>query len=230
MAACEYLIHYPHGCLEQTTSSVFPQLYLPALIKLDQNQRLRGGEQHPRRASRACAACSTRAAASPTGRASGTRIGELDWRNDWGTTYAGPLLARGREGGLHAARRHEVLVAALPEGARAALESANSYDGRASMRADARRCRALRAGVSAVHAGAGRSARDRRDEPPARNSVAVARRNAGCWPRRTSSPASPTWRRRWSQQDRLQAFVFADAESLHLRLAAARSRRGAAWA
>ena len=44
----EYLIHYPHGCLEQTTSSVFPQLYLPALIKLDQNRRLAGGEQHPR--------------------------------------------------------------------------------------------------------------------------------------------------------------------------------------
>ena len=36
----EYLIHYPYGCLEQTTSSVFPQLYLPALIKLDQNRRL----------------------------------------------------------------------------------------------------------------------------------------------------------------------------------------------
>ncbi len=36
----EYLIHYPHGCLEQTTSGVFPQLYMPALIKLSQNQRL----------------------------------------------------------------------------------------------------------------------------------------------------------------------------------------------
>lgn len=29
-----YLIRYPHGCIEQTTSSVFPQLYLPALIDL----------------------------------------------------------------------------------------------------------------------------------------------------------------------------------------------------
>ncbi|HYJ40615.1 MAG TPA: MG2 domain-containing protein, partial [Steroidobacteraceae bacterium] len=36
----EYLIRYPYGCLEQTTSSVFPQLYLPALIRLDQNRRL----------------------------------------------------------------------------------------------------------------------------------------------------------------------------------------------
>src|SRR5262249_42489068 len=31
----EYLIHYPYGCVEQTTSSVFPQLYLPALIKME---------------------------------------------------------------------------------------------------------------------------------------------------------------------------------------------------
>lgn len=30
-----YLIQYPHGCVEQTTSSVFPQLYLADLIKLD---------------------------------------------------------------------------------------------------------------------------------------------------------------------------------------------------
>ena len=30
-----YLIQYPYGCLEQTTSAVFPQLYLPALVRLD---------------------------------------------------------------------------------------------------------------------------------------------------------------------------------------------------
>lgn len=30
-----YLIKYPYGCLEQITSSVFPQLYLPALLKLE---------------------------------------------------------------------------------------------------------------------------------------------------------------------------------------------------
>lgn len=37
----DYLIHYPHGCLEQTISAAFPQLYLPKLLKLDperQNQ------------------------------------------------------------------------------------------------------------------------------------------------------------------------------------------------
>lgn len=30
----DYLISYPHGCIEQTTSSVFPQLYLNKLINL----------------------------------------------------------------------------------------------------------------------------------------------------------------------------------------------------
>ena len=31
----QYLIQYPHGCVEQTTSSVFPQLYLSDIMDLD---------------------------------------------------------------------------------------------------------------------------------------------------------------------------------------------------
>ena len=34
-----YLIAYPHGCLEQTTSSVFPQLYLEDIMELDINKK-----------------------------------------------------------------------------------------------------------------------------------------------------------------------------------------------
>jgi uncharacterized protein YfaS (alpha-2-macroglobulin family) len=34
----QYLIHYPYGCLEQTISSVFPQLYLAALTDLKPQQ------------------------------------------------------------------------------------------------------------------------------------------------------------------------------------------------
>ncbi|HEU4788814.1 MAG TPA: alpha-2-macroglobulin family protein, partial [Flavobacterium sp.] len=33
----QYLIQYPHGCVEQTTSSVFPQLYLNDIADLDAN-------------------------------------------------------------------------------------------------------------------------------------------------------------------------------------------------
>lgn len=38
----EYLIQYPHGCVEQTTSAAFPQLYLAAIfdITLDRKQKI----------------------------------------------------------------------------------------------------------------------------------------------------------------------------------------------
>ncbi|ACE85884.1 alpha-2-macroglobulin family protein [Cellvibrio japonicus] len=35
----EYLVQYPHGCLEQTTSAVFPQLRLHKLLALDDAQK-----------------------------------------------------------------------------------------------------------------------------------------------------------------------------------------------
>lgn len=34
-----YLIHYPHGCVEQTTSAAFPQLYLSDVIELSDYQK-----------------------------------------------------------------------------------------------------------------------------------------------------------------------------------------------
>ncbi|MCH2216418.1 MAG: hypothetical protein MK086_14730, partial [Flavobacteriales bacterium] len=36
----DYLIRYPHGCIEQTTSSVFPQLYLSNLMDLEESRKL----------------------------------------------------------------------------------------------------------------------------------------------------------------------------------------------
>lgn len=35
----DYLIQYPHGCVEQTTSSVFPQLFVSNLIELSKKQK-----------------------------------------------------------------------------------------------------------------------------------------------------------------------------------------------
>lgn len=37
----DYLIKYPHGCIEQTTSSVFPQLFLGQMVELDQEEKKR---------------------------------------------------------------------------------------------------------------------------------------------------------------------------------------------
>jgi uncharacterized protein YfaS (alpha-2-macroglobulin family) len=35
----KYLMQYPHGCVEQTTSAVFPQLFLQRFLELDANQK-----------------------------------------------------------------------------------------------------------------------------------------------------------------------------------------------
>ena len=121
----------------------------------------------------------------------------LDWRNDWGTTYAGHFMLEAEKAGY-----------ALPGDMKSAWlryqkERAQRWTAeqlRMARREDrerARRGRALRAGVSAVHAGAGRPARDRRHEPAARVAVAARSASAGCWPRRTSSRASRTWPTRW---------------------------------
>lgn len=37
----EYLIRYPYGCIEQTTSSGFPQLYVDQLLELNESQKTR---------------------------------------------------------------------------------------------------------------------------------------------------------------------------------------------
>ncbi len=187
----QYLIHYPHGCLEQTTSGVFPQLYLPALIKLTQNQRLQVENN-------------VRAGIARLRTMQHTSGGFAYWPGVWSTDPALELAqrlghdlrrafhARSREGGLHPARRHEVRLGAFPEGTRAALDAAQlRMAGRESR--GAHRGRALCTGVPAVHAGAGGAAGDRRHESPARVDARTRSASAGCWPRRTSWPASRTW-------------------------------------
>lgn len=37
----DYLIRYPHGCVEQVTSSVFPQLFLEKLTEIDADEKLK---------------------------------------------------------------------------------------------------------------------------------------------------------------------------------------------
>jgi uncharacterized protein YfaS (alpha-2-macroglobulin family) len=87
----QYLIHYPHGCLEQVTSAVFPQLYLSALVKLEQNQRLQAENNI-----RAGIARLRSFQHTSGGFAYWPGVWDLDreltWRNDWGTTYAGHFM------------------------------------------------------------------------------------------------------------------------------------------
>jgi uncharacterized protein YfaS (alpha-2-macroglobulin family) len=94
----EYLIHYPHGCLEQTTSSVFPQLYLPALIRMDQNRRLEIANNVRAGLAR------LRSLQHPSGGfAYWPGVWNTDpvhdWRSNWGTSYAGHFMLEAEKAG-----------------------------------------------------------------------------------------------------------------------------------
>ena len=80
----QYLIRYPHGCIEQTTSSVFPQLYLDKLVPLTEAEK---GEIEN----------NVKAAINKLKRFQLANGGMTYWpgSNDpsaWGTTYAGHFL------------------------------------------------------------------------------------------------------------------------------------------
>ncbi|MEM8489127.1 MAG: MG2 domain-containing protein, partial [Bacteroidota bacterium] len=79
-----YLMRYPHGCVEQTTSGAFPQLYLSDLLSLEDEQEARIERN-------------VNAAISRLARFQRPNGGFSYWPgrsnvNDWGTNYAGHFL------------------------------------------------------------------------------------------------------------------------------------------
>lgn len=89
----DYLINYPHGCLEQTTSAVFPQLYLPKLIKLEP-ERQQKIEHYVKRA----------IAKFSSFQASNGNL--MYWpgsteANDWASLYAGHFLIEAQKQGYN---------------------------------------------------------------------------------------------------------------------------------
>ncbi|PDS26989.1 alpha-2-macroglobulin family protein [Flavobacterium branchiophilum] len=87
----QYLIAYPHGCVEQTTSSVFPQLYLSDVCDLDANRL----------------AMIQKNVTAGINRLSGFQLpsgGLSYWQgqsnpDDWGTSYAGHFLIEAEKKG-----------------------------------------------------------------------------------------------------------------------------------
>ncbi len=80
----KYLIEYPHGCIEQTTSSVFPQLVLNQLLKLDDQQKAQVDRN-------------IRVAIQKMSNFQSTDGGFAYWpgentSDEWGTNYAGHFL------------------------------------------------------------------------------------------------------------------------------------------
>ena len=95
----DYLIGYPHGCLEQVTSGAFPQVYLPSLLRLDAQRRTEV-ENNVR-----AAIARLRGFQQPNGGfvywpgGWATDFG-LGWRDDWGSTYAGHFLLEAERAGF----------------------------------------------------------------------------------------------------------------------------------
>ncbi len=87
----EYLIRYPHGCIEQTTSSVFPQLFLGDVMDLTTNQN-RNIDKNLKIAISKISSFQT-----PEGGLS-YWPGEAA-ANDWGTTYAGHFMIAAKQNG-----------------------------------------------------------------------------------------------------------------------------------
>ncbi len=86
-----FLTQYPHGCIEQTTSSVFPQLYLDQVVTLDDKQR------SEIRTNIIAGIEGLTSFLTPSGGFSyWPGQGEV---NEWGTSYAGHFLIEARRAG-----------------------------------------------------------------------------------------------------------------------------------
>jgi uncharacterized protein YfaS (alpha-2-macroglobulin family) len=87
-----YLIQYPHGCIEQTTSSVFPQLYLTNLFMMEK-ERQREIETNVKAGIRRL---------KNFQRMDGSMCywpGDYSDYSDWGTNYAGHFLIEAKNVG-----------------------------------------------------------------------------------------------------------------------------------
>ncbi|MEP5364008.1 MAG: MG2 domain-containing protein [Reichenbachiella sp.] len=86
-----YLIRYPHGCIEQTTSSVFAQLYLEEFVELSEERKQQ-------------ISSNINAAIQRLGSFQTVNGGMSYWpgqveENDWGTNYAGHFLLEAKKKG-----------------------------------------------------------------------------------------------------------------------------------
>ncbi len=87
----QYLIQYPHGCVEQTTSSVFPQLYLTDVVAINDSQKQKIQQNINEGIQR-------------LGRFQLASGGLSYWQgnstaDDWGTSYAGQFMMEAEKKG-----------------------------------------------------------------------------------------------------------------------------------
>ncbi|XOV93758.1 MAG: alpha-2-macroglobulin [Bacteroidota bacterium] len=87
----QFLIRYPHGCIEQTTSSVFPQLFLSKLTSVS--------EERAREIQKNVDAGISRLKSFQTGSGGFTYWPGGDYPNNWGSNYAGHFLMEAKNAG-----------------------------------------------------------------------------------------------------------------------------------
>lgn len=88
----DYLIQYPHGCIEQTTSSVFPQLYLADVMELDATKKATIQTN--------ITAAIERIRSFQTSNGGFAYWPGDSYDNEWGTNYAGHFLIEAEKKGF----------------------------------------------------------------------------------------------------------------------------------
>ena len=92
----DYLMRYPYGCVEQTTSSVFPQVYLDKIMNLNESEKSKIKRNITAGIKRLYSFQRNNGGLSywpSTGQA-----------NDWGTSYAGHFILTAKEKGYFISR------------------------------------------------------------------------------------------------------------------------------
>ncbi|MCC6599562.1 MAG: hypothetical protein IT223_02695 [Crocinitomicaceae bacterium] len=88
----QYLLEYPHGCIEQITSGAFPQLYLSDVMEIDEKLSRRADDNVK-------AAISQFTKFQTSGGGLSYWPGEAQV-SDWGTTYAGHFMIEAEQHGF----------------------------------------------------------------------------------------------------------------------------------
>lgn len=92
--ALKYLLTYPYGCLEQTTSKLFPLLYFEDLARVTQPDLFAGG-----RAEKYLSEGIEKLQSMQLRNGSFSFWPNSDWSSDWGTVYASHFLVEARKAG-----------------------------------------------------------------------------------------------------------------------------------
>lgn len=88
-----YLIQYPYGCIEQTTSSAFPQLYLPEIVQLSSQKKNEVANNISKAIQRI-------ALFQTSGGGFGYWPGD-NYNDEWATNYAGHFLIEAKSKGYY---------------------------------------------------------------------------------------------------------------------------------